>query len=89
MMRDEKIVLPDRYIKRALVLNVAQKNNTVIHVKNVEEPIRQLSKLLIPISVISRFKPIKKKTEHLFLKLSNYEEFLNRWLTDNRVQKEN
>ena len=46
------------------------------------------TEVIDPISVISNSKPIKKKTEHIFFKLSNYEEFLNRWLTDNRVQKE-
>ena len=44
--------------------------------------------LINPISVISDSKPIRKKSDHLFFKLGDYENFLKGWLGGNRVQKE-
>ena len=44
--------------------------------------------LVNPISVISDSKPIRKKSDHLFFKLGDYENFLKGWLDGNRVQKE-
>ena len=44
--------------------------------------------LINPISVISDSKPIRKKSDHLFFKLGDYENFLKGWLDGNRVQKE-
>ena len=44
--------------------------------------------LINPISVISDSKPIRKKSDHLFFKLGDYENFLKGWLDGNRVQRE-
>tara|TARA_B100000965_G_C19601424_1_gene762913 strand:+ start:147 stop:1787 length:1641 start_codon:yes stop_codon:yes gene_type:complete len=44
--------------------------------------------LVNPISVISDSKPIRKKSDHLFFKLGDYENFLKGWLDGNRVQRE-
>ena len=44
--------------------------------------------LINPISVISDSKPIRKKSDHLFFKLADYENFLKGWLDGNRVQRE-
>ncbi len=44
--------------------------------------------LINPISVISDSKPIRKKSDHLFFKLGDYENFLKGWLDGNKVQKE-
>ena len=41
-----------------------------------------------PISTVSNTKPIKKETEHVFFKLSSYENFLSKWMSDNDIQKE-
>ena len=44
--------------------------------------------LLNPKSVVSNSKPVTRKTEHFFFKLSEYETFLKDWLKDSRVQNE-
>lgn len=41
-----------------------------------------------PISVISGVTPIAKESEHYFLKLSNYTEFLRNWITAGHLQEE-
>merc|ERR1711965_1253298 len=41
-----------------------------------------------PISTVTNTKPITKTTEHVFFKLSSYQEFLKKWMDDNDIQKE-
>lgn len=41
-----------------------------------------------PISVISGATPISKESEHYFLKLSNYTDFLREWITAGHLQEE-
>ena len=41
-----------------------------------------------PISIISNTKPSTKKTEHFFFKLSNYTDYLKKWMKRDSVQSE-
>lgn len=83
---DEEMFLPDRYIKGTCPKCGAKDQ----YGDSCEKcgATYSSTEVIDPISVISNSKPIKKKTEHLFFKLSDYEKFLSNWLTDNRVQKE-
>ena len=83
---DEEMFLPDRYIKGTCP-KCGEKNQYGDSCEKCGATYSS-TEVINPISVISNSKPIKKKTEHLFFKLSDYEKFLSKWLTDNRVQKE-
>ncbi len=83
---DEEMFLPDRYIKGTCPKCGAKDQ----YGDSCEKcgGTYSSTEVIDPISVISNSKPIKKKTEHLFFKLADYEKFLSDWLTNNRVQKE-
>ena len=83
---DEEMFLPDRYIKGTCP-KCGEKDQYGDSCEKCGATYSS-TEVIEPISVISNSKPIKKKTEHLFFKLSDYEKFLSKWLTDNRVQKE-
>ena len=83
---DEEMFLPDRYIKGTCP-KCGEKDQYGDSCEKCGATYSS-TEVINPISVISNSKPIKKKTEHLFFKLSDYEKFLSKWLTDNRVQKE-
>ena len=83
---DEEMFLPDRYIKGTCP-KCGEKDQYGDSCEKCGATYSS-TEVIEPISVISNSKPIKKKTEHLFFKLSDYEKFLSNWLTDNRVQKE-
>ena len=44
--------------------------------------------IINPISTVSDTKPITKKTDHFFFKLSSYETFLKKWISNNATQTE-
>ena len=46
------------------------------------------SEIKNPISTVTNTEPITKKTEHVFFKLSSYENFLKKWMQSNDIQKE-
>ncbi len=46
------------------------------------------SEIKNPISTVSNTKPITKTTEHVFFKLSSYQDFLKKWMDENNIQKE-
>ncbi len=46
------------------------------------------SEIKNPISTVTNTEPITKKTEHVFFKLSSYENFLKKWMKSNDIQKE-
>ena len=83
---NEEMFLPDRYIKGTCPK--CGENDQYGDSCEKCGATYSSTEVIDPISVISNSKPIKKKTEHLFFKLSDYEEFLSEWLTDSRVQKE-
>ena len=41
-----------------------------------------------PVSTVTNTTPVTKKTEHVFFKLSTYEDFLKKWMENNDIQKE-
>ena len=83
---NEEMFLPDRYIKGTCPK--CGENDQYGDSCEKCGATYSSTEVIDPISVISNSKPIKKKTEHLFFKLSDYEKFLSEWLTDSRVQKE-
>ena len=44
--------------------------------------------IINPISTVSDTKPVTKKTDHFFFKLSSYETFLKKWISNNATQTE-
>jgi len=44
--------------------------------------------IINPISTVSDTKPVTKKTDHLFFKLSSYETFLKKWISNDATQTE-
>ena len=44
--------------------------------------------IINPISTVSDTKPITKKTDHFFFKLSSYETFLKKWISNDTTQTE-
>ena len=44
--------------------------------------------IINPISTVSDTKPVTKKTDHLFFKLSSYETFLKKWVSNDATQTE-
>jgi methionyl-tRNA synthetase len=44
--------------------------------------------IINPVSTVSDTKPVTKKTDHFFFKLSSYETFLKKWISNNATQTE-
>ena len=85
---DEKaqMFLPDRYIKGGCPKCHAKDQ----YGDSCEEcGATYLSTDIInPISTVSDTKPITKKTDHFFFKLSSYETFLKKWISNDTTQTE-
>ena len=85
---DEKaqMFLPDRYIKGGCPKCHAKDQ----YGDSCEEcGATYLSTDIInPISTVSDTKPVTKKTDHFFFKLSSYETFLKKWISNNTTQTE-
>ena len=85
---DEKaqMFLPDRYIKGGCPKCHAKDQ----YGDSCEEcGATYLSTDIInPISTVSDTKPVTKKTDHLFFKLSSYETFLKKWISNDTTQTE-
>ena len=83
---EAKMFLPDRYIKGEC---------PKCHAKNqygdsCEEcgATYLSSEIINPISVVTDSTPITKETEHFFFQLSNYNDFLKDWISDETIQVE-
>ena len=81
-----KMFLPDRYIKGICPKCGAEDQ----YGDSCEECGATYSptELKKPISIISNTKPSTKKTEHFFFKLSNYTDYLKKWMKRDSVQSE-
>ena len=81
-----KMFLPDRYIKGICPKCGAedQYGDACEECGATYSP----TELKKPISIISNTKPSTKKTEHFFFKLSNYTDYLKKWMRRDSVQSE-
>ena len=81
-----KMFLPDRYIKGICPKCGAedQYGDACEECGATYSP----TELQKPISIISNTKPSTKKTEHFFFKLSNYTDYLKKWMKRDSVQSE-
>jgi len=81
-----KMFLPDRYIKGICPKCGAedQYGDACEECGATYSP----TELKKPISIISNTKPSTKKTEHFFYKLSNYTDYLKKWMKRDSVQSE-
>ena len=81
-----KMFLPDRYIKGICPKCGAedQYGDACEECGATYSP----TELKKPISIISDTKPSTKKTEHFFFKLSNYTDYLKKWMKKDSVQSE-
>ena len=81
-----KMFLPDRYIKGICPKCGAedQYGDACEECGATYSP----TELKKPISIISNTKPSTKKTEHFFFKLSNYTDYLKKWMKRESVQSE-
>ena len=81
-----KMFLPDRYIKGICPKCGAedQYGDACEECGATYSP----TELKKPISIISDTKPSTKKTEHFFFKLSNYTDYLKKWMKRDSVQSE-
>lgn len=82
----EQMFLPDRYVKGACPCckTPNQYGDNCEACGSTYTPLD----LKDPISVISGTTPIAKESEHYFLKLSNYTEFLRNWITAGHLKTE-
>ena len=67
--------------------NVKPMTNTAIHVSRAGTTYSPTD-LIDAYSVLTGSKPVKKKTEHYFFKLSECESFLSEWTQSDTLQKE-
>ncbi len=83
---EAKMFLPDRFIKGECPKCKAPNQ----YGDSCEEcgATYSSSEIKNPISTVTNTKPITKKTEHVFFKLSSYESFLKEWMQSNDIQKE-
>ena len=81
-----KMFLPDRYIKGICPKCGAedQYGDACEECGATYSP----TELKKPISIISNTKPSTKKTEHFFFKLSNYTDYLKKWMKKDSIQSE-
>ena len=81
-----KMFLPDRYIKGICPKCGAedQYGDACEECGATYSP----TELKKPVSIISNTKPRTKKTEHFFFKLSNYTDYLKKWMKRESVQNE-
>jgi methionyl-tRNA synthetase len=83
---EAKMFLPDRFIKGECPKCGAKDQ----YGDSCEEcgATYSSSEIKNPISTVSNTKPITKATEHVFFKLSSYQDFLKKWMNENNIQKE-
>ncbi len=81
-----KMFLPDRYIKGICPKCGAedQYGDACEECGATYSP----TELKKPISIISNTRPSTKKTEHFFFKLSNYTDYIKKWMKKDSVQSE-
>lgn len=82
----EKMFLPDRYIK-GTCYKCGSKNQSGDNCSSCGIHYSPMQ-LLNPISTLSGISPVKKKTMHLFFKLSRYKTFLQNWISKKHLQME-
>ena len=83
---EAKMFLPDRFIKGGCPKCKAENQ----YGDSCEEcgATYSSSEIINPVSTVTNTKPVTKKTEHVFFKLSSYESFLKKWMNSNDIQKE-
>ena len=81
-----KMFLPDRYIKGECPKCGAKDQ----YGDSCEEcgATYSSTEIVNPISVVTNTPPITKETEHFFFKLSNYNDFLKEWISNETTQPE-
>ena len=83
---EREMFLPDRYIKGTCPRCGAkdQYGDSCDECGAIYEP----ADLIDPRSVVTGARPVEKDSEHLFLRLSDYEEFLEEWVGEEHLQRE-
>ena len=83
---EAKMFLPDRYIKGECPKCGAKDQ----YGDSCEEcgATYSSTEIINPVSVVTNSPPITKETEHFFFKLSNYDEFLKNWISEETTQSE-
>ena len=84
--KEAEMFLPDRYIKGECPKCHAKDQ----YGDSCEEcgATYASTEIINPISVVTNTEPITKETEHFFFKLSNYNDFLKKWISNGTTQKE-
>ena len=83
---EAKMFLPDRYIKGECPKCGAKDQ----YGDSCEEcgATYSSTEIINPVSVVTNSPPITKETEHFFFKLSNYDDFLKNWISEETTQSE-
>ena len=83
---EAKMFLPDRYIKGECPKCGAKDQ----YGDSCEEcgATYSSTEIINPVSVVTNSPPITKETEHFFFKLSNYDDFLKHWISEETTQSE-
>ena len=83
---EAKMFLPDRYIKGECPKCGAKDQ----YGDSCEEcgATYSSTEIINPVSVVTNSPPITKETEHFFFKLSNYNDFLKNWISEETTQSE-
>ena len=83
---EAKMFLPDRYIKGECPKCGAKEQ----YGDSCEEcgATYSSTEIINPVSVLTNSPPITKETEHFFFKLSNYDDFLKNWISEETTQSE-
>ena len=83
---EAKMFLPDRYIKGECPKCGAKDQ----YGDSCEEcgATYSSTEIINPVSVVTDSPPITKETEHFFFKLSNYDDFLKNWISEETTQSE-
>ena len=84
--KEAEMFLPDRYIKGECPKCHAKDQ----YGDSCEEcgATYTSTEIINPISVVTNTEPITKETEHFFFKLSNYNDFLKKWISNDTTQIE-
>ena len=83
---EREMFLPDRYIKGTCPRCGAQ--DQYGDSCDVCGAFYESADLIDPRSVVTGARPVEKDSEHLFLRLSEYREFLEEWVGDEHLQRE-
>ena len=83
---EREMFLPDRYIKGTCPRCGAQ--DQYGDSCDVCGAIYEPADLIDPRSVVTGARPVEKDSEHLFLRLSDYREFLEEWVGEEHLQRE-